>query len=174
MKRSLLYLFLLFLASCNAPQAVYDYDQQANFSQYQTYAIYPELLTGLSQLDEGRLINSVEKGLKGEGLSLSSTPDLYMNIYSEEFRQQSDSRLGVGVGGTGRNVGVGVSGGIPLGGPETYLRLTFDLIDAKTDALVWQAVVESSFDLEAAPAERQQRFDQIVQKALSGYPPKRR
>lgn len=173
MKISPLYFFLLVLASCNTPQAVFDYDQQANFSNYQTYAIYPELMTGLSQLDEGRLINSVEKGLQGEGLSPSNTPDLYMNIYSEEFRQQSDSRLGVGVGGTGGNVGVGVSGGIPLGGPETYLRLTFDLIDAKTDALVWQAVVESSFDLNAAPEERQKRFDQIVQKALAGYPPRK-
>lgn len=173
MKISPLYFFLLVLASCNTPQAVFDYDQQANFSNYQTYAIYPELLTGLSQLDEERLINSVEEGLQGEGLSSSNTPDLYVNIYSEEFRQQSDSRLGVGVGGTGRNVGVGVSGGIPLGGPETYLRLTFDLIDAKSDVLVWQAVVESSFDLDATPAERQKRFDQIVQKALAGYPPKR-
>ena len=174
MKISQFFLLLFLLASCNTPQAVYDYDQQANFSQYQTYAIYPELLTGLSQLDEGRLIASVEKGLQNKSLNPSEEPDLYMNIYSEEYRRQSDSQLGIGVGGGGRNMGVGVSGGIPLGGPETYLVLTFDLIDAKTDALVWQAVVESSFDLDAAPAERQQRFDQIVQKALSGYPPKRR
>ncbi|MEG9328660.1 DUF4136 domain-containing protein [Salinimicrobium catena] len=167
------FLFLLILTSCNAPQAVYDYDQQINFSQYQTFDIYPDLRTGLSQLDEERLIKSAKQGLQNKSLSYSANPDLFLNIYSEEFRQQSDSRLGIGVGGGSRNVGVGVSGGIPLGGPETYLRLTFDLIDAKTDALVWQAVVESSFDLNASPTERQKRFDQIVQKALAGYPPKR-
>lgn len=167
------FLVLLILTSCNAPQAVYDYDQQVNFSRYQTFDIYPDLLTGLSQLDEERLIQSARHQLQNKSLSHSTNPDLYLNIYSEEFRQQSDSRLGIGVGGGGRNVGVGVSGGIPLGGPETYLRLTFDLIDAKTDALVWQAVVESSFDLNASPAERQRRFDQIMQKALAGYPPKR-
>jgi hypothetical protein len=167
------FLVFLILTSCNAPQAVYDYDQQINFSQYQTYDIYPDLLTGLSQLDEERLIKSARQQLQEKSLSHSDNPDLFLNIYSEEFRQQSDSRLGIGVGGGSRNVGVGVSGGIPLGGPETYLRLTFDLIDADTDALVWQAVVESSFDLNASPAERQKRFDQIVQKALVGYPPKR-
>lgn len=167
------FLFFLILTSCNAPQAVYDYDQQVNFSQYQTFDIYPDLLTGLSQLDEERLIKSARHQLQNKSLSHSANPDLYLNIYSEEYRQQSDSRLGIGVGGGSRNVGVGVSGGIPLGGPETYLRLTFDLIDAKTDALVWQAVVESSFDLNASPAERQRRFDQIVQKALANYPPKR-
>ncbi|SDL47930.1 protein of unknown function [Salinimicrobium catena] len=166
-------LFFLILTSCNAPQAVYDYDQQINFSQYQTFDIYPDLRTGLSQLDEERLIKSARHQLQNKSLSHSTNPDLYLNIYSEEYRQQSDSRLGIGVGGGSRNVGVGVSGGIPLGGPETYLRLTFDLIDAKTDALVWQAVVESSFDLNASPTERQKRFDQIVQKALAGYPPKR-
>lgn len=167
--------FLLFLifTSCNSPQAIYDYDQQVNFAQYQTYDIYPDLLTGLSQLDEERLIQSARQELQNKSLSPSANPDLYLNIYSEEYRQQSDSRLGIGVGGGSRNVGVGVSGGIPLGGPETYLRLTFDLIDAETDALVWQAVVESSFDLNASPAERQRRFDQIVQKAMAGYPPRK-
>ncbi len=165
--------FFLILVSCNAPQAIYDYDEQAAFTSYRSYAIYPELFTGMSQLDERRLISSLENQLQQEGLSPSDNPDLFINIYSEEYRQQSDSRLGVGVGGTGRNVGVGVSGGIPLGGPQTYLRLTFDLIDARTDALVWQAVVESPFDLNADPSSRQKRFDQIVQKALAGYPPKK-
>ncbi len=162
---------VLFVVSCNAPQAIYDYDEQAEFTSYRTYSIYPELYTGLSQLDERRLINSLESQLQQEGLSPSENPDLLVNVYSEEYRQDNNSRLGVGVGGTGRNVGVGVSGGIPLGGPDTYLRLTFDFIDARTDALVWQAVVESPFDLNADPSARQKRFAQIVQKALAGYPP---
>ena len=168
------YLFLLiFIASCNAPQAVYDYDEQANFSTYRSYGIYPDLRTGLSQLDERRLIESIDRAMRSKQLSASEDPDLLLNIYSEEFRKESDSRLGIGVGGTGRNVGVGVSGGIPIGGTETYLRLTFDLIDANTNALVWQAVVESMFDLDASPEMRQQKFDAIVEKALKGYPPKR-
>lgn len=168
----LLPLFIIFL-SCKTPQAIYDYDEQADFTSYSTYAIYPELYTGLSELDERRLISSLQDQLQQEGLSPSDNPDLFVNVYSEEFRQDNNSRLGVGVGGTGRNVGVGVSGGIPIGGPETFLRLTFDFIDTRNDALVWQAVVESSFDLNADPSARQKRFDQIVEKALAGYPPKR-
>lgn len=168
------YFFLLvFIASCNAPRAVYDYDEQASFTSFKTYDIYPDLRTGLSQLDERRLMESVERVMRNKQLADSDEPDLLLNIYSEEFRRESDSRLGIGVGGTGRNVGVGVSGGIPIGGTETYLRLTFDLVDAKSDALVWQAVVESVFDLDASPSSRQQKFDEIVEKALKGYPPKR-
>ena len=166
-------LLLIFIASCNAPQAVYDYDEQANFSTYRSYGIYPDLRTGLSQLDERRLIESIDRVMRGKQLAASEDPDLLLNIYSEEYRKESDTRLGIGVGGTGRNVGVGVSGGIPIGGSETYLRLTFDLIDANTNALVWQAVVESMFDLDASPEVRQQKFDAVVEKALKGYPPKR-
>lgn len=172
--RTLKFIFLfLLIVSCSGPRAVYDYDQKANFNSYRTYSIYPELRTGLSQLDERRLISSLQNALLEEDLSEGTDPDILVNVYSEEFREPSRNSLGVGVGGSGRNVGVGVSGGIPIGGPETYLRLTFDFIDADTDALVWQSVVESPFDLNASPEQRQASFDRIVAKALKGYPPKK-
>ncbi|NJY63144.1 DUF4136 domain-containing protein [Salinimicrobium sp. CDJ15-81-2] len=164
-------LFLL-ITACGGPRAVYDYDEQANFSTYSTINIYPEIQTGLSQLDEKRLLTSVENVFRERNLSAGQNPDLYLNIYTEEYQEQSGNSLGIGVGGTGRNVGVGVSGGIPLGGPQTFLRLTFDLIDVESDVLVWQAVVDSKFDFNASPEERQRRFDQIVKEALEGYPPK--
>lgn len=173
MKVLKIFFFSLIISSCSAPQAAYDFDEQANFENYSTFSIFPGIQTGLSQLDEKRLLNSVENVMQESNLTADTAPDLYLNIYTEEYQEQSRNSLGIGVGGTGRNVGVGVSGGIPLGGPETYLRLTFDLIDVRTDALVWQAVVDSKFDFDASPEARQERFNRIVQKALKGYPPKR-
>ncbi|WP_029035449.1 DUF4136 domain-containing protein [Salinimicrobium terrae] len=165
-------LFCLMIFSCGGPQAVYDYDEQADFNTYSSIAIYPEIQTGLSELDERRLISSVENSLETHDLIAPNSPDLYLNVYTEQYQEPSRTNVGVGIGGTGRNVGVGVSGGIPLGGPETFLRLTFDLVDVRTDELVWQAVVDSKFDFNAAPRERQQRFNKIVEEALEGYPPK--
>ena len=173
MKISKFLFFTLLITACGGPQAVYDYDEQASFSDYSTIAIYPEIRTGLSQLDEKRLLNSVENVLRERNFAGGQNPDLYLNIYTEEYQEQSGSSLGVGVGGTGRNVGVGVSGGIPIGGPQTYLRLTFDLINVESDVLLWQAVVDSKFDFNATPEERQRKFDQIVRKALEAYPPKK-
>ncbi|MCG9970119.1 DUF4136 domain-containing protein [Christiangramia crocea] len=166
-------LFLLFLAACNAPQAVYDYDQQVNFSQYSTYALFPEFQSGLSQLDESRLIESLHNKMQAKGFSKSEDPGIYVNVYTERFEQDNRSRVGVGIGGGGGNVGVGVSGGIPVGQMDTYLKLSFDFIDVEKDALVWQAVVESPFNINAEPQERQERFDKIVEKALAGYPPEK-
>lgn len=160
------------VVSCNAPRAVYDYDQHVSFDQYSTYSLYPELQSGLSQLDERRLLSALEDQLREIGFSRSASPQLYVNVYTEEFRESSRNTLGVGIGGGGGNVGVGVSGGIPLGGPETYLRLTFDFIDVADDSLVWQAVVEGRFDPNAKPEERRKTFGRIVRKALEGYPPK--
>ncbi len=165
------FLLLLFILGCNSPQVFYDYDQSVSFSEYSSYAFFPDFRTGLSQLDEKRLIESLDKGLKDKGLVVSDSPDLYINVYTERFEQDNRSRVGIGLGGGGGNVGVGVSGGIPVGQMDTFLRLTFDFIDVKKDNLVWQAVVEAPFDINASPESRQQRFDKIVNKALDGYPP---
>ncbi|WP_324720701.1 DUF4136 domain-containing protein [Salinimicrobium sp. HB62] len=173
MKFLQLFCFCLLLSACGGPRAAYDYDEQANFSSYSSIAIYPGINTGLSELDEKRLLASVVDVLRERDLFVSVVPDLYLNINSEEYQEPNRTNVGVGIGGTGRNVGVGVSGGIPLGGPETFLRLTFDLVDAKTDNLVWQAVVDSKFDPNSSPEERHKRFEKVVRKALEGYPPKR-
>jgi hypothetical protein len=168
------FLLLLFITACNAPQAVYDYDQEVDFNQYSTYSLFPDFKTGLSQLDENRLAESLHRALKEEGLSQSNSPDIYINVYTERYEQDNRSRLGIGIGGGGGNVGVGVSGGVPIGQMDTYMKLNFDFIDVKKDMLVWQAVVESPFKVNADPQKRQERFDKIVTKALEGFPPKKK
>lgn len=164
---------ILFFIACNSPRAVYDYDQQVNFQQYKTYALFPDFKSGLSQLDEQRLIRSVDNQMQDKGFTRSAEPGIYVNVYTEEYQQDNRSRVGIGVGGGGGNVGVGVSGGIPVGTLDSYLKLTFDFIDVEKDNLVWQAIVESPFDFNASPESRQSQFDKIVGKALEGYPPKK-
>lgn len=163
---------LLLLGACNTPQAIYDYDEDVPFSTIRTYQIYPDLVTNLNQLDEQRLLNVLSEELAEEGLTPSENPQIYVNFYSSEYETASNNSLGVGVGGSGRNVGVGVSGGIPLGGPETYLRITFDFIDAQTDSLIWQAIIEAKFNKNTTPEKREERLRTLVKKALDGYPPK--
>lgn len=173
MKLSKYFLLLLVATACNTPHAVYDYDQKANFQQYSNYALFPDFRSGLSQLDESRLLNSLESLMQQKGFAKAENPALYVNVYTEEFQQDNRSRVGVGLGGGGGNVGVGGSVGLPIGQMDTYLKLTFDFIDVEKDNLVWQAVVESPFDYEASPEKRQAQFDKIVAKALEGYPPKK-
>ena len=174
--KNIKYLLLLaFVTACNAPHAVYDYDDQMQFNSISTYQIYPDLNSNLSQLDEQRLLGILDSELKKVGFSQTSdSPDVYLNYYASSFETPSQSNIGIGVGGTGRNVGVGVSGGIPIGGSNTQLRITFDLIKVKTDALIWQAIVDSPFNMNASPEKREEQLRLIVSKAFEGYPPKKK
>ena len=163
----------LLIASCNAPQAVYDYDQKVQFVGIDTYQIYPNLASRLSHLDEQRLLSILTSQMAIKGFTTAENPAIYVNFYVSEYETPSRSNIGVGVGGGGGNVGVGVSGGFPIGGNEIYLRLTFDFIDAKNDSLIWQAVVESSFNKDVSPQNREAQLKAMVDKALKGYPPKK-
>ena len=166
-------LFFLLFSACNAPQVAFDYDQQFDFTQLRSYALYPEMVSGLSPLDEKRLLNSLEEYLARNGLNTSGQPDFYINVFSEEYEEASRNTLGIGVGGGGGNLGVGVSGGFPIGTPDTYLSLSFDIIDATRDELVWQATVESRFNKDATPEKRQATLDKMLEKAFEKFPPKK-
>lgn len=168
------YLILAVLvSSCGGPRAVYDYDEAAAFSNISSYQIFPDLETGMNQLDEQRLVTILTEELARKGFSTSSEPQIYVNFYSSEYQTPTRNSVGIGVGGTGRNVGVGISGGIPIGGPENYRRVTFDFIDVQKDALIWQAVVEGRFDNNTSPERRAESLKKMVEEALEGYPPKK-
>ncbi|UJH89768.1 DUF4136 domain-containing protein [Antarcticibacterium sp. 1MA-6-2] len=164
---------LAIVTSCNTPKAVFDYDEKVDFSELKTYGIYPDLVSNLNQLDEQRLLGILSEEMAQEGFTSAESPQIYVNFYTNQYETASRNSLGVGVGGGGGNMGVGISGGIPIGGPETYLRITFDFIDANSDSLIWQAIVDSKFNLNASPQKREEQLRAMVEEALEGYPPKK-
>ena len=84
--------------------------------------------------------------MKTKGLSLSDNPDFLINIQSSEFQESQRSSVGVGVGGGGRNVGGGISIGLPLGQANINRQITIDFADENKNGLFWQAVSESNFN----------------------------
>ncbi|WP_417886003.1 DUF4136 domain-containing protein [Zunongwangia sp.] len=168
-----LFLIGILLTSCNAPKVVYDFDSNVNFEEYQSYQLFPDFKTGLSQLDDKRIINSLSVNMQKKGFQISeSNPDMYVNVYTEEFQEQNPNSIGVGVGGGG-NVGFGISGGIPIGGPKDYMHIIIDFIDVKQDALIWKAEIDTKFNKNANPETRQKLFDKVITKALTKYPPEK-
>ena len=165
--------FLIVLVTSCAPIYVnFDYEKQHDFTKYKTYNYYSDIETGLSELDTKRLLYVIDEALKVKGFTLSSTPDFFINITSSEFQDNRNSTVGVGVGGGGRNVGGGISIGIPLGQQNVNRQIIFDFIDENGIGLFWQAVSESSFNPNAKPEQRESRLKAISDKVLAGYPPK--
>lgn len=167
-------LLIFFFASCGSISVNYDYEKQTDFSAYTTYNYFGDMETGLSQLDEKRVLNAMGITLQSKGLKFSEEPDIFINIKSTVFREQPGNSVGVGLGGGGGNVGGGVSIGIPVGGPKLSRELQIDLVDAKKDALVWQAVSQSPFKEGDLPVVKEQKIQELVTKIFSKYPPKQR
>ncbi|MEM9000384.1 MAG: DUF4136 domain-containing protein [Bacteroidota bacterium] len=174
MVKYLAYLFLLVsLCSCSTVRVNYDYDKGTNFSNYSTYNYFSDMETGLSQLDERRLLRVLDSTLQTKGYLLADEPDFFVNILSDSYRSGNRNSVGVGIGGTGGNVGGGLSVGIPVGGSGLERQIQFDFVDSQKDALFWQAVSESGFRDNASPSVREANLKAIVTKVFSRFPPEK-
>lgn len=168
-------LVLVFLmVSCSAIRVNYDYDKETDFTAYSTYGYFTDIETGLSQLDERRLMNAMDATLQSKGLLFSEEPDMLINIQSVVLKGQPNNAVGVGLGGGTGGVGGGISVGIPVGGPKLRRELKIDLVDAKKDMLIWQAISESPFRENDTPAVKEKKIQELVVKIFEKYPPKSR
>ena len=163
---------LLLAFSCATPKVVYDYDKEVNFSTYKTFDFYPNLQLNMNQLDSSRVIQHIESALLAKGIKKSSAPDLFVNIISEQFETPSNNSIGIGLGTGGRNVGVGVSGGIPIRSNTLTQFFKIDLIDVAEDVLVWQASFEGKFKKNITPEAKNEFLKNSFVKIFSRYPPK--
>jgi hypothetical protein len=161
----------VFISSCAPIYVNYDYEKNADFSQYKTYNYYSNIETGLSELDSKRLMDVLDTEMKTKGFSLSETPDFYVNIKSQEYQGVQQSSVGVGIGSTGRNFGGGLSMGIPIGQTNVNREIIIDFVDESNVGLFWQAVTETNYNPKSTPERKEERFRTLVQKVLSGYPP---
>ncbi|WP_420604234.1 DUF4136 domain-containing protein [Flagellimonas sp.] len=166
--------FLGLLTSCVGVKVNYDYDKATNFANYTSYNYFSDINSGLSELDEKRLVRVLDSTLQAKGYLLAEEPDFFINILSNEYRSAPNNSVGVGIGGTGRNVGGGVSVGLPLGNSGIQRQIQFDFVDAQKDALFWQATSESGYRENASPSVREERLRAVVKKVFSKFPPEKR
>ena len=162
---------LLFF-SCVTPRIVYDYDKETDFSKYTSFDFYPELQLYMSHFDSTRVVEQFEKAFLIKGIKRESSPEIFVNILSEQFEAPSRNSVGIGVGGTGRNVGVGISGQIPLQSNTLTQVFTVEFIDTSKDLLVWECKYEGRFNVNMASEAKEAYFKEVFEKILSRYPPK--
>lgn len=159
------------MTSCSSIRVDYDYEKSTDFTTYKTYNYYSDINSGMSALDTKRLFRALDDALQSKGYAISDTPDFFIDIKSVEFQQQRQNNVGVGVGGTGRNVGGGISIGLPLGQSQLGREIVFEFVDENGTGLFWQAVSESNYRPNATPEKREAQFIAIVNKVLDGFPP---
>ena len=163
-------LLIPFLISCGGAVMV-DYEKSTQFLEYITYNIYPSVDSGLNELDDKRIINTIDSLFAQKGIQKSETPQFLVNFYTQEQINNSGTVIGLGVGGGGINGGGGVSGGIPIGGQRVDQQFTLDFVDAVSDELIWQGILVSNYKEKATPIEKEAYYFKILQKILKEYPP---
>ena len=169
-------LLLFLLASCGSSIRVYsDYDKNADFSQYKTYAFHKSGVdrAQISELDKKRILRAIDAELSRKGMSKSETPDLLVNILTKE-RERVDVNQYYAGWGYGWHYGWNpyLWGGRSYVTTSTEGTLYIDLIDAKKKELVWEG--EGVGYLTEIRNEKEKQINEYVAKILAQFPPKSR
>jgi Domain of unknown function (DUF4136) len=166
-------LLLLFLfASCTSVRVATDYDRKANFNTYNSFAFYKPGIdkAQISDLDKKRILRAIEANLEAKGMLKSGAPDLLVSIFTKE-RERVDvynNNFGMGWGWNPWYYGGGWGNTVSR---STEGSLYIDLIDAKTNELVWQGVGSSQLYTGSDIDRREERIREIVAEILAEYPP---
>ena len=175
-------LTLLFLSSCVSVRVLSDYDKEANFNDYKTYAFYKTGIdkAHISDLDKKRILKAIDANMASRGMVKAQDPDLLISIFTKE-REQVDvynnywgGMYGWGWspwywGGFGPGWGWGWNS--PAVSTRTQGSLYIDLIDAKNKELVWQGKGVGTLNNTKNIEKKEERIREFVSEILRQYPP---
>lgn len=166
-------LAIVFLTSCSSVRVATDYDKSVSFTQYTSYAFFKPGIdqAEVSDLDKRRILRAIDENLGAKGLLKNENPTLLVSIFTKEQDRVDvfNNNFGWGWGW-----GWGPFWGGNLGNTVTRSTegsLYIDLIDAKTNELVWQGVGRSSLYTGSDVDKREERIKLIVSEILEEYPP---
>lgn len=173
-------LLVLFLSSCTSVRVLSDYDKDANFNTYKTYAFYKTGIdkAQISDLDKKRILRAIETEMGARGFSKAESPDILVSIFTKESEQVDiyNNYWGGGFGwGWNPYFYGGFGPGWGWGGPNVSTRtegsLYIDLIDAKTKELVWQGKGVGTLGNTKNMEKKEARIREFVAEILMQYPP---
>jgi hypothetical protein len=176
LKPILVLMLLGLFASCSSVRVASDYDQNANFNDYKTFAFFKPGIdqAEISDLDKKRILSAIEHELLAKGFTKSEDPSMLVSIFTTaQQRVDVYNNMGWGWGGFGP-WGYGPWGYGGFYGGNNVARTTegtlyIDLIDARKKELVWQG--QGTGYLAAEVSKKQARVNEIVNEIMMEYPP---
>jgi len=172
------YFFILLAAvslgvtSCSPFNVKSDYAATANFTNYKTYLLRTDDLK-LNDIDKDRVLNELSKQLQAKTLTSAQNPDLIINVKASHKKVQDVTTSYGGGFGWGRPWGWG--GGFGMGNTWTNNynsgTIVVDIVDAKTQKLVWQGI-GSGLSVDS-PKSKQRQIPEIVAEIMKNYPPQK-
>lgn len=172
-----LLIFAFLIASCSSIKVAADYDKEADFKSYKTFAFFKTGIdkADISDLDKRRILRAIEAELLAKGFTKSENPDLIVSIFTKS-QQRVDvynnawgwGGFGAGWGGYGPGWGWGFNNQ-PVVSTQTEGTLFIDLIDMEKKELIWQGMGTGFISQNMEKKEKQ--IKEFVMKIMEKYPP---
>ena len=164
---------VLSMTSCESVRVAADYDRAVSFDTYKSFAFFKDGIdkAKISDLDKRRILRAVESEMLAKGFVKSETPDLLVNIFTNELQEVNVYNQNFVLHGWGMNWGWGPV----MGWNQTSVSnsssgtLYIDLIDANKKELVWQGMGEGY--LSSRMDKKEARIVEFVAAILEKYPP---
>lgn len=179
MKNILYSLFALALfGACSSVTVSSDFDRDANFANYKTFAFTQEAQQlPVGDINRKRIMDAVTSEMALKGFSLSDQPDVLIDLkiraqQKEQATATTNSPYGYGAG-YGYRWGGGFS--TTTINVEQYVEgtLFIDMIDNEKKQLVWQGRGTRTLDEDASSEKRDANIKNAVKMIFTKYPPKK-
>ncbi len=165
---------LLVVTSCTSVRVAADYDRNANFNNYKTFAFFKTGIdkAEISDLDKRRILRAIESELLAKGYTKSDKPDLLVSLFTKSNQRVDVYNNYWGYGGWGWGgfgPGWGWGWNQPNVSTSTEGTLYIDLIDANKKELVWQGM--GTGYLSKNLDKKEERIKEFVAEIMKKYPP---
>lgn len=166
------FLLVVVLTSCSTVRVVSDYDRDVNFSSYTSYAFYKPGIdqAEISDLDKKRILRSIDAELTAKGLNKNESPDLLVSFFTKERQRVDVYNNNFGWGWGWNPWWYGGWGGSTVS-TSTEGSLYIDLIDAKSNQLIWQGLGTANLITNGNMEKKEKRIQEIVREIIMKYPP---
>ncbi len=177
MKKAL-FPILLIAASCSSIQVSYDYDSQADFAKYKTYAFSEDSKNlPVNELIRDRILKAVETEMAAKGFTPADNPDVLVDMHVRAEQKTEATAHTSGPGGYGYYGRYGYGGGFSTTqiSYNDYIEgtLFINLVDRSTEKIVWQGRGTKTVDENASPEKREANVNNGVKQIFYKYPPKK-
>lgn len=165
-------LLLVMVTSCVSVRVASDYDTNADFNSYKTFAFYKTGIdkADISDLDKRRILRAIETELLAKGFTKSETPDLLVSIFTKSREKVNVYNNGFGPYGYGWGWSPWYWNNYSHVSTSTEGTLFIDLIDAKKKELVWQGVGKGYIST-GSVEKKEARIKEFVKSIIAKYPP---
>ncbi|MDG5489956.1 DUF4136 domain-containing protein [Psychroserpens sp. SPM9] len=166
----------LVIASCSSVRVAADYDKNAEFNNYKTFAFFKTGIdkAEISDLDKRRILRAIESELLAQGFTKSENPDLLVSIFTKSEQRVNVYNNAWGYGGWGWGgfrPGWGWGWNTqPSVSTRTEGTLYVDLIDANKKELVWQGM-GTGLLTQRSVEKKEAKIKEFVTKIMESYPP---